>query len=176
MKTIAFEGFWRHLDNMHLNNPHLTNLEAIEAIEASARIYFDVNPEGMLLREAHDIMDELRMMARIYLHQLRVTKHFSKNLQDLNEQEGPLTSKELLQGVNRNLEDISSRQTGGKLDSDIHTIIPQPDEEAAKLQRPIPGGTLYRVRNLLEDLEIRLTELQDLEESTKEITEHVSLT
>ncbi|KAE9371635.1 hypothetical protein N431DRAFT_441610 [Stipitochalara longipes BDJ] len=170
MKTIAFEGFWRHLDNMHLNSPQLTN---IEAIEASARIYLDVNPEGMLLREAHDIMDELRMMARIYFHQLRVTKHFSKNLHDLNEQEAPLTSKELLQELNRNLEGINSRQTGAKLDSDMHTIVPRADKEVARLHRPIPDGTLYRVRSLLEDLEIRLNELQDLEESTKEITEHL---
>jgi hypothetical protein len=80
-----------------------------------------------------------------------------------------------LQGVNRNLEVMSSRQIGTKLDSDIHTIVPHSDENVAKLQRPIPDGTLYRVRNLLEDLEIRLNELQDLEESTKEITEHVSL-
>jgi hypothetical protein len=172
MKTIAFEGFWRHLDKVHFNNPRMTS---IEAIEESAHSYFDLNPEGMLLREAHDIMDELRMMARIYSQQLRVTKHFLKNLQDLNEQMVPLTSKELLQGVNRNLEVISSRQTGTKLDSDMHSIVPHPDDDAARLQRPILDGTLYRVRNLLEDLEIRLNELQDLEESTKEITEHVSL-
>jgi hypothetical protein len=172
MKTIAFEGFWRHLDKMHLNNPRPAS---IEEIEESARIYLDVNPEGMLLREAHDIMDELRMMARIYFQQLRVAKHFSKNLQDLNEQTAPLTSKELLQGVNRNLEVMSSRQVGTKLDSDMNPIVPHSDENAARLQRSIPDGTLYRVRNLLEDLEIRLNELQDLEESTKEITEHVSL-
>jgi len=158
---------------MHLNNPHLTNIEAIESL---ARIYLDVNPEGKLLREAHDIMDELRMMVRIYFHQLRVTKHFSKNLYDLNEQEAPLTSKELLQGVNRNLETISSRQMGNNLDSDMHSIMPYTVEEPARLRKPIPDSTLYRVQNLLEDLEIRLNELQDLEESTKEITEHVSLT
>jgi hypothetical protein len=172
MKTIAFEGFWRHLENMHLNNPHLTD---IDAIEAYSRIYLDVNPEGTLLREAHDIMDELRMMVRIYLQQLRVTKHFSKNLQDLNEQEAPLTSKELLQGLNRNLEAMSSRQTGTTLDSDLHGIIPHTDKNAAALHRPIPDSTLYKVRNLLEDIEIRLNELQDLEESTKEITDHVTL-
>lgn len=87
----------------------------------------------------------------------------------------PLTSKELLQGVNRNLEVMNSRQIGSKLDSDMHTIVPKSDENAARLQRPIPDGTLYRARNLLEDLEIRLNELQGLEESTKEITEHVGL-
>lgn len=157
---------------MHLSNPHLTD---IEVIEASARIYLDVNPEGTLLREAHDIMDELRMMARIYFQQLRVTKHFSKNLQDLNERETPLTSKELLQGMKRTLEVMCSRQTGPTLDGDMHGIIPYTDEEAAGLHRPIPDSTLYKVRNLLEDIEIRLNELQDLEASTKEITEHVRL-
>jgi hypothetical protein len=176
MKTIAFEGFWRHLENMHLNNPRLTD---IEAMEASARIYLDVNPEGTLLREAHDIMDELRMMVRIYFQQLRVTKHFSKNLQDLNEQEAPLTSTELLRGLNRTLEVMSSRQTstntGTASDGDIHGIIPHTNEEAAGLHRPIPESTLYRVRNLLDDIEIRLNELQDFEESTREITEHARL-
>lgn len=61
------------MDKMHLNNPRPAS---IEEFEESARIYLDVNPEGMLLREAHDIMDELRMMARIFFRQLRVTEHF----------------------------------------------------------------------------------------------------
>lgn len=160
---------------MHLSNPHLKH---IDAIEEAARIYLDVNPEGTLLREAHDIMDELRMMARIYFQQLRVAKHFAKNLQDLNEREVPLNQTELLQGLTRTLEVISSRQAGTTLDPDMHAIIPQTVEATSTNQgpqRPIPDATLYRVRNLLEDIEIRLNELQDLEESTKEITDHVGV-
>lgn len=157
---------------MHINDPHLTD---IEAIEAAARIYLDVNPEGTLLREAHDITDELRMMTRIYCQQLRIAKYFSKTLQDLNEKESPLSSRELLQGLKRTLEDMSSRQTGSSLDGHMNGFTHHADEKGSKVYRPIPDSTLNRARNFLEDIEIRLTELQDLEENTKDITEHVRL-
>jgi len=172
MKTIAFVGFWRHLEKLHLKDPHLRD---IDVIEAAARLYLDLNPEGVLLREAHDIMDELRMMTRIYLQQLRVTKHFSKTLQDLNEQQSPATSKELLRGLNRTLDDINARQTHTTLNSDANIVLPIENAERSRPQKPIPDSTLYRARNLLDDIEIRLNELQDLEDNTEEITSHVRL-
>ncbi len=145
----------------------------MEAIEEPARMYFDVNSEGTLLREAHDIIDELQMMARIHFQQPRVTKQFSKKLKDLNEQQVPLTHEEPLRGFNRTLEVMKARQmrtTQDNTSSDMHGTIPDADEDVAGLQIPIPDGTLYRIQNLSEDIEIRLNELQDLEESTKEKT------
>lgn len=169
MKTVAFESFWRHLDKMHLNNPRLTD---IEAIESSARIYLDVNPEGMLLREAHDIMDELRMIGRIYLQQLKVAKHFSKALQDINEQASPPTSVELVKDVRTTIEDINDLRTKTWPDGGAR-ILNGNVKNAKEPKKPIPDHTIYRARYLLEDIENRQNELRDLEDNTSEITDHL---
>jgi hypothetical protein len=42
------------------------------------------------MREAHDIIDELRMMRRIYEQQLSVVKDFSKHLHGIHEDEYPV--------------------------------------------------------------------------------------
>lgn len=61
MKTIAYEGFWRHLGKL---NDRSGRIDA-----EMERIYLNINPEGELLREAHDIIEELRMMAQIFAEQ-----------------------------------------------------------------------------------------------------------
>lgn len=61
MKTIAYETFWNHLEK--LNEP------ARKIDPKRARIALNINPEGALLKEAHDIIEELGMMARIYAQQ-----------------------------------------------------------------------------------------------------------
>jgi hypothetical protein len=161
MKTVAFESFWRHLDKMHLSNPHITDMEYIET---AARVYLDVNPEGMLLREAHDIMDELRMIGRIYLQQLRIAKHFSKALQDINEQASPPTSRELVKEMRNTIEDLNDLQTTTSPDGGVRSIITNgivdrpPTPEAKK---PIPNHTIYRAKYLVEDIETRQNELKE---------------
>lgn len=162
MKTVAFESFWRHLDKMHLSNPHITDMEYIET---AARVYLDVNPEGMLLREAHDIMDELRMIGRIYLQQLRVAKHFSKALQDINEQVSPPTSKELVKEVRNTIEDLSDLQTKTSPDGGVRSIVTNGNIDThptpMEAKKPIPNHTIYRAKYLLEDIETRQNELKE---------------
>ena len=162
MKTVAFENFWRHLDKLHLSNPHISDMEYIEA---AARVYLDVNPEGLLLREAHDIMDELRMIGRIYLQQLRVSKHFSKALQDINEQASPPTEKELVRGVRDTMEDLTEFHTKTSPDGGIRPIITNGhlNEPAAaqQMRKPIPEHTIHRSKYLLEDIETRQNELKE---------------
>lgn len=155
---------------LRLIDPHLSN---IETIEAAARIYLDVNPEGTMLRETHDITDELSMMARIYLQQQRVAAHFSKALQEINEQKAPSTPRQLLKDINRTVDDIDARQAGTYVEGDGYGILPATNQETSR-PKPIPDNTIQRARGLLEDIRIRLGELQDLEGNTKDITEHVS--
>jgi hypothetical protein len=50
----------------------------------SARTYLDINPEGALLRECEDIVEELHMMGRIFTQQHQVVKDFKKYLDRLN--------------------------------------------------------------------------------------------
>lgn len=61
MKTTAFELFWRHLQ--------ILSGQSLKIDPEKARIYLNINPEGLLLREAHDIVEELIMMSRICMQQ-----------------------------------------------------------------------------------------------------------
>lgn len=46
----------------------------------------NINPEGLILREAQDIDEELRMMIRIYAQQLGAVEDFHKSLTRWNKQ------------------------------------------------------------------------------------------
>lgn len=61
MKTSSFELFWRHLKNL--------SSERLKISPGTARLYLNINPEGVLLQEAHDIIEELKMMSRINMQQ-----------------------------------------------------------------------------------------------------------
>ncbi|KAL1848115.1 hypothetical protein Daus18300_013714 [Diaporthe australafricana] len=76
-------------------NEHITN--AFEAFWTQAGLeergkraqnpqYLSINPEGVLLREAQDIVEELRMMIRIYAQQLSAVGDFHKSLERWNKQ------------------------------------------------------------------------------------------
>lgn len=59
MKAIAHKNSWSHLEHQGHQTPQADD----------ARPYLAINLEGVLLREAHDIVEELDMMARIYAQQ-----------------------------------------------------------------------------------------------------------
>jgi hypothetical protein len=80
MKCTAFETFWRHLDKLSVNYQE-------PEFESTARKYLNINPEGQLLRDAHDILDELRMMGQIFEEQLHISETLSKHLEDLTSKE-----------------------------------------------------------------------------------------
>lgn len=61
MKTTAFKLFWRHLEQL--------SGQRLKIDPEKARLYLNINPEGVLLREAHDIIEELKMMSRINMQQ-----------------------------------------------------------------------------------------------------------
>jgi len=157
MKTIAFQVFWKHL---HRLGP-LDSDEIDE--ETLAKVYLNINPEGKLLREAYDIIEELRMMARIYTHQLRVVKQFQKSLHRINGfsngvsgqlTELPLENSEMVPIQNGHLQ-LSKRL-------EQHTLC-----------HSIPSSTLAKASDLIDDITDRRGELQDFEENTRDISEHL---
>lgn len=77
---MAYETFWRHMDKLNASDRQLD-------FEVTARSYLNINPEGELLKEAHDIIEELRMMARIYTQQLDVVEDFSRYLENIHHQD-----------------------------------------------------------------------------------------
>ncbi|KAH8787787.1 hypothetical protein F5883DRAFT_400901, partial [Diaporthe sp. PMI_573] len=74
--TNAFEAFWSQ-----------AGLEENGKGRPNPR-YLYINPEGVLLREAQDIVEELRMMTRIYVQQLGAVEDFRKSLLRWNKQRG----------------------------------------------------------------------------------------
>ncbi|KAH8602515.1 hypothetical protein B0O99DRAFT_587613 [Bisporella sp. PMI_857] len=94
-KTDAFERFWGHLKNVNLADPQKKD------IRGAAGKYLNINPEGVLLREAHDIMDKLKMMRSIY-EQLAVVKDFARHLLEIHEEQHPqTTTQDLLDGFKK---------------------------------------------------------------------------
>lgn len=68
MKTIAFEHFWQ---NTQMSKFH----SAIPSLLDAAK--FDINPEGMLMREAQNIGDELQIIAGHLKTQSQVIEELS---------------------------------------------------------------------------------------------------
>lgn len=59
LSTNAFDEFWRHIEK-------LNNSKSNKHTDREARAnYFNINSEVLLLREALDICEELKMMQRI---------------------------------------------------------------------------------------------------------------
>jgi len=81
MKCISFESFWRQLEKLSAGDHQQADFEA------TARKYLNINPEGELLRETHDIIEELRMMGHIFTEQLHVIEQFTTHLKNLREKE-----------------------------------------------------------------------------------------
>lgn len=92
MKCISFETFWRQLNKLSSGDYQQADFEA------TARKYLNINPEGELLRETHDIIEELRMMAHIFTEQHHVVEQFTTHLQNLHEKESAkeATDKKML--------------------------------------------------------------------------------
>jgi hypothetical protein len=77
MKTVAYQGFWQNLKELTLADHQLADSEV------TARSYLNINPEGELLREIHDISEELRMMTRVYNDQVQVLEEFFIHLEKM---------------------------------------------------------------------------------------------
>ncbi|KAH8594211.1 hypothetical protein B0O99DRAFT_687855 [Bisporella sp. PMI_857] len=119
-KTVAFETFWHHLDKMSASDRQLAGFESI------VRSYLNINPEGELLREAHDITEELRMMIRIFTHQLSVMDLFSEHLAALHDKRrkpAPDEALDVLKDIKALLQQQSEGgETASKPTSNGHAI------------------------------------------------------
>jgi hypothetical protein len=197
MKSQAFEVFWRHLRNLD-KSPNGDNWGS------SQRYILNINPEGVLLREAHDIMDELRMMRRIYDQQLGVVTDFFKHLKDLHDQGNP-PHHEFLQDLKKLLQDVNNKSnvtphhdtTGnGEAEPENRTVEKSFNEttmlreanfqncsangrdkshgeESSELKISIPKSTLDRAQTLIQWITMRRDELQDYEDTTKDVSNQV---
>lgn len=75
-KTDSYELFWSQSEK-DLSSSH-------HQVTRSHRTYLNINPEGALLRECEDVIEELHMMRRIFIQQSQVVKDFKKALDKMN--------------------------------------------------------------------------------------------
>ncbi|KAG9231778.1 hypothetical protein BJ875DRAFT_468505 [Amylocarpus encephaloides] len=76
-KTLSYEIFWGQAE-IYLST------SSTQHSKETAHTYLNINPEGALLKEGEDIIEELHMMGRIFTQQIQVVKDFKKALDNLN--------------------------------------------------------------------------------------------
>lgn len=123
---------------------------------SAIRAYLNVNPEGALLRECQDIIEELRMMSRIFTQQSQVVKDFKKALEKLNERDDRMHESE----SNFNLRTVLE-----------HSDIPGLETESH--YNRVPKTTIVNAGETLEQILERRTEIDELEEAAKRTSQQV---
>ncbi|PQE10394.1 ankyrin repeat protein [Rutstroemia sp. NJR-2017a WRK4] len=158
MKTIAFEGFWDCLDRL--------NGSATKKINTKVeRMYLNINPEGVLLREAQDIIEELRMMEQIYDQQLTVAGDLSKSLEKLNGQSEP--QQETIHVLHSILAELKRANPSKASDE---------QKDSCTLPTPryiVPATTLHNSFDFVDKVASRQQELQHLQSSAREVAEQL---
>jgi len=76
----------------------------------------DINPEGELLKEIKDILDELHMMTKVYNEQQTVVKDFSSYMQQLAGSSKEISQRTKSESI-RLVKEISRRK------AEIHELI-----------------------------------------------------
>ncbi|KAI1862732.1 uncharacterized protein JN550_010069 [Neoarthrinium moseri] len=133
---IAYDHFWRAI------------------AQASHKVPMVINPEGILLKEAQDITEELMIMKRVYSEQLKVMKDFERHLSHPHGRQ-PTTSGYTL--VPNELLFNSADQLVRDLNS-VESKISNFEGQGRK-------ESVYEARDLVELLLARRDEIQDLEEA-----------
>ena len=181
MKTVAYETFWRHLDKLNAAGRQLVDFEV------TARSYLNINPEGELLKEAHDIIEELRMMARIYTQQLHVLEDFSRHLENIHQQDEKNSPKKLVDVMLEIKNLLGTRNAPHSVEDPLvaqHSQSPIADvalipngvvggTDAAMTASSISESTVEFAKRVCNNVTVRKRELQDLEESAVSVSDQV---
>ncbi|KAK7409062.1 hypothetical protein QQX98_008766 [Neonectria punicea] len=143
--SIAYDGFWRH-----------SRLHSMGMLPDNNYKYLDINPEGVLLQEAQDIAEELKIMLRIYTEQGAVIKSFRRHLGQLN---GELKGDVAI--MHRLIEAVEKYHPGEHLQMDQRAL----DLRQRPQRQSWLDDTIDHVDILLEEIQNRKMEIQELEES-----------
>ncbi|KAK0105805.1 hypothetical protein ONS95_004322 [Cadophora gregata] len=143
--TIAYESFWRNLEIRSKNPiPYGSN-------EHVSHKYLDINPEGTILRESHDIAEELQIMIRIYNQQLHVVRDLRKILGHINGE-----SKNETDEMRSIMKFLKYKENPGAKEGETNSYG-EPDI--------VPEHTIQEANDTLELLRNRLSEIQELEDA-----------
>jgi len=80
-QTIAYEHFWHYTQQAS----EIYKSRNVMETSGMAKALLDINPEGKLVREIKDILEELNIMIQIKKHQERVLAEFMKHANHISE-------------------------------------------------------------------------------------------
>lgn len=123
-----------------------------------------INPEGVVLKEAQDIVEELMIMKRVYCEQLKVAKEFMRHLTHPHGRHAAMSGDALL--INKFMTELK-KMTLRDTDSEEHDFL---DFEAR-----IDEESVHEAHDLVELLQTRLAEILDLEEAASRACTQVCL-
>ncbi|CZT00269.1 uncharacterized protein RCO7_08344 [Rhynchosporium graminicola] len=159
-QTIAYDHFWdtaQQVSNIYKSK------DPVDDAEDKAKSLLDINPEGKLLRETKDILDELHIMINIKNKQHRVYKQFRKHIEHIF---APHLSSAKELGTARPkevTENDESAEESGSIRSGVHRV----NSIARDTQEKSARWTLGFANELAADLDDRLTDLNNLRESAE---------
>jgi hypothetical protein len=81
-QTIAYEHFWHYTQQVS----EIYKSRNMVETGVMAKALLDINPEGKLVREIKDILEELNIMIQIKKHQERVLAEFMKHVNHISEE------------------------------------------------------------------------------------------
>lgn len=158
-QTAAFDQF---LIYTHLAGRDYKRQRYVSSDNSTQNHLLNINPEGELLKEVKDILDELHIMMRIKEQQQTVmesfVKHIRRALTPLVRSRRPATSQ-------------ASAAWDLALGASLDGENPYTDESARlheEQQRQNAKRTLTRADNLLLDLNERISELRALVQSAQQ--------
>lgn len=178
---MAYATFWQHLDKLNAIDRHLD-------FEATARTYLNINPEGELLKEAHDIIEELRMMSRIYTQQLNVLEDFSRHLENIHQQDekkSPIELRDIMLDIKNLLGTINSPHSAEDPLAGQHNHSPTQSgsvvpyralnrSSTANNSSLISQSTVEFAKRVCNNIILRRQALLELEENSVSVSDQVS--
>lgn len=113
-----------------------------------------INPEGIVLKEAQDIVEELMIMKRVYCEQIKVAKEFMRHLTHPHGRHAAMSGDALL--INKFMSELK-KTMARDVEDDDHDLL--------DLETRIDEESVHEAHDLIESLQARLEEITDLEEA-----------
>lgn len=150
--TIAFDVFWQNVNEFNKNRDN-------RGSGRQSQRYLDINPEGILLREAQDILEELRIMIRIFSQQLKVVKSFQKCLEHINGDPKTRTRPFHFTKFFQHFHEWATEQKTSVVE---------------RVEKPVSLAEMDFLEDLVEEVENRKSEIMDLESAALQTCLQVS--
>lgn len=163
LQTAAYSQFliYTHLASRQFNR------DLGDTDLSTQNTLLNINPEGNLLKEVKDIMDEIHMISRIKKQQQTVVESFVKHIRSTVIAPITRSSSGTRSGV------IRRSGTFPTLTSSCVNLVGE-DVDAGKVSNDRTQWTLARAEQLLLDIQDRIFELETLSENASITSNHVS--